>query len=91
MYVLFVVLLLRHAFILITTRFVYVPTAEKDFVSPDHGQREQVIQLLRWEVLDVPQDEFPSRLPVFVTFPVTPMSLDLGGEGSVLLNKIVHV
>lgn len=96
-------LTVRKTFILITMRFrtndecvkqlhfVYVPTAEKYVISPDHGQREQVIELFWGEVLDIPQDKFPSWLPVFITFPITPISLNLCGEGSVLLKKIVHV
>lgn len=52
-------------------RFVYVPTAEKDVVSPDHGQGEQVVHLRGLEVVYVPQNKLPPGLPVFVTLPIT--------------------
>lgn len=70
---------------------MYIPTAEKDFISPDHGEREQLVELLRWEVLYVPQDKFPPGLPVLVTLPIAPICLSFFGYGSVLLNKILHV
>ena len=73
------------------TRCVYVPTAEEDVVGPDHGQREQVVQLLEVVLVDVPQDELPPGLPVLLALPVTSIRLHLVSQDSVLLNEILHV
>lgn len=70
---------------------MYAPTAEEHIVGPDHRQGEQLVQLRRLEVADVPQDELPARLPVFVALPVAPVCLCLISHGSVLLEKLVHV
>lgn len=51
--------------------FVYIPAAEKDVVSPHHGQGEQVVQLRRLKVVYVPEEKLPPGLPVFFTLPVT--------------------
>lgn len=73
------------------TRCVYVPTAEEDVVCPDHGQGEQVVQLLELEVVYVPQDELPPGLPVFFTLPITSKRFYLVCQSSVLLDKVIHV
>lgn len=72
-------------------RCVYVPTAEEDVVRPHHGQGEQLVELRQLEVVDVPQDELPPGLPVLLALPVASVRLHLVGQGSVLLDKIVHV
>lgn len=72
-------------------RCVYVPTAEEDVVRPHHGQGEQLVELRQLEVVDVPQDELPPGLPVLLALPVTSVRLHLVGQGSVLLDKVVHV
>lgn len=75
----------------VKTRCVYVPTAEEDIVGPDHGQGEQLVQLLELILGYVPQDELPPGLPVFVTLPVASKRFHLLSQSSVLLNEILHV
>lgn len=73
------------------TDCVHAPAAEEDVVGPDHGQREQVVQLLLVILAYIPQNELPPGLPVFLTLPVTSKRFHLVGHSSVLLNKVLHV